>query len=188
MKHMEDIPRTALLQTEMEQITGDLFVAERRRLTSLALRITRNTCDAEDVVQSAFVRALEHAEQLRSATSRAAWLYTTVRRLATDTIRALSRIPRVAVELNSLPAVEHERFQWWREIHAEHLWQSLKECELSAAVREAFELRQLHRLSYKQIAARQRVDVSTVGTRIHRAKRQLRHALLEAPPHRSARS
>lgn len=69
--------------------SGDVFEAERPRLTGVAYRMLGSISEAEDVVQSAWIRwsAADHERIERPA----AWLTTVVSRLAIDRMRQQQR-------------------------------------------------------------------------------------------------
>lgn len=69
---------------------GELFDLTAGRLLRYAQFMTRNTHDAEDVVQSAFVRTVLHADQLASALH--PWAYL-VRIVRNEGLRFLKRRP-----------------------------------------------------------------------------------------------
>jgi RNA polymerase sigma-70 factor (ECF subfamily) len=72
---------------------GELFDLTAARLLRYAAMITRNAHDAEDVVQSAFVRAALHADQLAAAQHPWAYLIQIVRN---EGLRFLQRRPHEA--------------------------------------------------------------------------------------------
>lgn len=89
------------------------LLAMRPRMFGIAYRILGSVGDAEDVVQSAFLRYSQHSkEDLRNP---AGWLATVTARLAVDRARALARrreeyvgvwLPEPIVELDEDPANE----------------------------------------------------------------------------------
>ena len=87
-----------------------IMQANNRRLYRLARGILRNDCDAEDVVQEAYVRAFTHLESFRGDSSLSTWLS----RIAMNEALGRLRRRRPAVELDSLPqaALEAEIIQF----------------------------------------------------------------------------
>ena len=73
---------------------AEIWAAERDALLRYTASLTHQRADAEDLVQQAFLRALEHEEQLcRYPRSRVeAWLMVTVKRLWIDGLRRQSRL------------------------------------------------------------------------------------------------
>ena len=68
-----------------------LFEAERARLVGLAYRMLGSRCDAEDVVQDAWLRWHGHGDDRALIDRPAAWLTTVVSRLALDRLRSRQR-------------------------------------------------------------------------------------------------
>jgi RNA polymerase sigma-70 factor (ECF subfamily) len=167
----------------------DLYVSERARLVELAFHVTQNRSDAEDVVQTTFVRAVERAFLLPSVTSWPAWLVTVTRRIAIDTLRMAKRQQRADVELDALSPREVDP---WAQPSLESksrgksLPDALSLCH--PALYQTFELWYVHGQSYKQIAEQLQLTVSTVGTRLHRIKRHLRRQLKISTNSRSRRA
>jgi RNA polymerase sigma-70 factor (ECF subfamily) len=171
MVHFEEEPSVS---SQSYRVIGELFVSEKKRLTLLALRFTRNAVDAEDVVQAAFVRALEHTPQLISASNRAGWLSTTVQRLAINRIQRARTKTMPDVDLNWVIAPDPQPIEWWAELDFDDVLRVLDRCGIDPILRETFDLWWFQRLTYNQIAARLHIPASTVGTRVHRVKQQLR--------------
>jgi hypothetical protein len=59
-----------------------------------------------------------------------------------------------------------------------HIWAVAKELAWTPAMRTTFEMRFKNRLSYQQIAAHLGVPTQTVGSRLNRAIRVLRSAIV----------
>jgi RNA polymerase sigma-70 factor (ECF subfamily) len=171
MVHFEK-ESSALRQSQ--RVIGELFLSEKKRLTLLALRFTRNVVDAEDVVQAAFVRALEHTPQLISASNRGGWLSTTVQRLAINCIQRARTKTTLNVDPSWVMAPEPQPIEWWAELDFGGVLRALDRCGIDPILRETFDLWWFHGLAYKQIAARLQIPASTVGTRVYRVKQQLR--------------
>jgi DNA-directed RNA polymerase specialized sigma24 family protein len=125
MVHFE---KEASVSSQSHRVIGELFVSEKKRLTLLALRFTRNVGDAEDVVQAAFVRALEHTPQLISASNRAGWLSTTVQRLAINCIQRARTKTTADVDLICVTAPEPQPIEWWEELDFDDVLRALDRC------------------------------------------------------------
>jgi len=67
------------------------LVTNHRRFLDFLERRTRNRADAEDVLQSAFVRAIERGGSLRVGESAVAWFYRLLRNALIDRYRAEER-------------------------------------------------------------------------------------------------
>jgi len=74
----------------------DALVANHRRFLEFLERRTGSRADAEDVLQSAFVRALEKGGDLRDGESAVAWFYRLLRNALVDRYRAEASRARTA--------------------------------------------------------------------------------------------
>ena len=146
---------------------------------SLARWITGNRADAEDVVQEASLRAFRAIWDV-DANPRA-WMLTIVRNTAFTWLRKNRPAALVAVE--GLEEVEHARAAAG-DVEAETpettLIAKADSAQLAAAIgalptafREALVLRDIHGLSYREIADVTGVPIGTVMSRLARARRRL---------------
>ena len=150
------------------------------RLRQRAIRMCRSQADADDVVQDALIRALRGRDQLRSAETAGGWLLTIVSSTVVDRARRRRARPQevgLVVEPAGPAASDDDELPW------AHL--SVDDVRIAVAalpddVRDTYRMFALERRDYAAIAAAQGIPRSTVGTRIHRARRQLRAALLAA--------
>jgi len=154
---------------------GDL----RAALLRTALVLTRNRADAEDLVQTALMRALDRAASATTETNWRAWLKTVVRHLAVDLARRNHRWRLTEIS----DAVEHARTVL---DNVEETWPSVSAEQLQAAVasidthyQAVYRLYHIEGASYAQVAERLQIPVRTVGTRLHRARGRIRASLLE---------
>jgi RNA polymerase sigma factor (sigma-70 family) len=148
---------------------------------SLARYLTRNDQDAEDVVQDAFLRALEHFEGFRgdAGSSARAWLLAIVRNVAFS-LRRRARVVGTAEEFDErlhsgAIADENPEAALAARSAGERLAFALD--RLPAEFREVIVLREVEGLSYKEIGAVTEVPVGTVMSRLSRARARLQAAL-----------
>jgi DNA-directed RNA polymerase specialized sigma24 family protein len=84
------------------RVSQERFEAEAlpylKRLYGTPCRMTRNSHDAEDLVQETYLRAYRSFDRYTPGTNIRAWLYTILHRLRTDAVRCLARRPET-VEL-----------------------------------------------------------------------------------------
>jgi RNA polymerase sigma-70 factor (ECF subfamily) len=142
-------------------------------LYATARRLTRNVQDAEDLVQETYLRAYRAFDRYEPGTNARAWLYTILFRVRTDALRRKGRSPEPAELAGDGPAVPppQDALASGHEIVARAL------DELAEPFRTAIVLRDVHELSYDEIAKALDVPIGTVMSRIHRGRSALRKAL-----------
>jgi RNA polymerase sigma-70 factor, ECF subfamily len=157
-----------------------LYDRYSRLLYSLALRILRDTADAEDVVQEVFVQAWRQASRYDpSRGAVAAWLLTQARSRAIDRLRARRARPGrdddagLAPEIaDPGPAVD------WQVMSSEQITRVRAAIDdLPVLQRVAIELAYYEGCTQMEIAERLEQPLGTVKTRIRLALAKLRDAL-----------
>ena len=144
---------------------------------NLARWLAGNDQDAEDIAQEACVRAFRFVGGCRNSDGRA-WLLTIVRNTAYSWLKKSRAQPVVSMEDNELAEIEDQNSaaNSFHSADTDALRAALE--TLSLEFREALVLRELEGLSYKEIAEIAEVPVSTVVSRLARARRQLQDTLL----------
>ena len=148
---------------------------------NLARWLTRDTRDAEDVVQEAYLRALKHFDSFRGGDARP-WLLAIVRNTYYTWIQR-NRLPEVATpfdeetdtHISDLPDPETLLL---KEADKQIIRRALR--KLPAEFREVIVLREFEELSYKQIADVTEVPVGTVMSRLARARKRLAQLVSES--------
>lgn len=160
-------------------------------LYSAALRMTRNSSDAEDLVQETFLRAYRSYGSFEEGTNLRAWLY----RILTNTFINSYRSKKRRPEQTDIEDVE-DLYLYRRAgaISGGPLGQSAEEELLThvtdSQVKDAIEslpdtfrmvvlLADVEGFSYKEIAEIIDIPIGTVMSRLHRGRRALQKALLE---------
>jgi RNA polymerase sigma-70 factor (ECF subfamily) len=144
----------------------------RTALVRIALRFTQNTADAEDLVQSAFVRAFERFGNMRLERHHYAWFRTVVRHLAVDLVRHRKRWQ--TVDWTSLETTFcHNTTMGRREPSVSVLRLDSILSHLEFGQRQICEMYYLRGHAYSEIAKELGIPITTVGTRLHRARSQL---------------
>jgi len=155
-------------------------------LRKLSLRLARNRSDADDLVQDVYLHALRGSSSFRPGTNLLAWLRTILRNLASNRRRDEFRA-RARVRVDEAAVSHAARFQAAREaspeqtllsqVIAPRLRQALE--SMPKGLRDAIWLRDVEELSYSEIAARLRIPIGTVMSRISRGRRLLHDLLLD---------
>jgi RNA polymerase sigma-70 factor (ECF subfamily) len=162
-----------------DRAVAELYDRYSPMALGLALKIVRDSHEAEDVVHDAFVAIVERADQFKPERGTVvAWLVTTVRNLALDRTRRRTRRAQIADEElrhePSEPVPDPEMISWMaRERDA--VRKALE--KLSTAQRQTLEIAFFEGLSYPEIAERENIPLGTVKSRAARALAALRAAL-----------
>jgi RNA polymerase sigma-70 factor (ECF subfamily) len=153
-----------------------------RRGTLLAVQLTGNVDDAEDVVQEAFTVVHRSARTFDARRPFSPWFFAIVRRLATNRrlldqrrSRLLQRWWRGSEVELSPPDVERASAA---RVDAEHARRAME--ALSAMQRACFELVAVRGLGTDEVAAMHGIAESTVRQHVFRARAALRKSLGEA--------
>jgi RNA polymerase sigma-70 factor, ECF subfamily len=160
------------------QTGTELLVAHLDAAYNLARYLMRNEAEAEDVVQSAYVRAISHFAGFRGGDGRA-WLLTIVRNSCYDRMRKRGASGQdadfdEAVHSGGKQDPDPERALLLIE-RTELVRKSL--AELPAESREVLVLRELEELTYREIANIVGIPIGTVMSRLSRARERLQETL-----------
>lgn len=153
--------------------------AERPNLHTLAIKLTRGSADADDLVQEALLRAWRYRANFTPGTNMRAWLRGILRNVFINYYR---RLP------NTQKMLEHERvLAEQRELeYRDPVDVALSDEMLSALdalapqYREVLRLRALEELTCEETAERLGCPLGTVLSRTHRACRSMADALKKA--------
>ncbi len=190
--HLSDEDLALLAQQGDRQAFLELVDRNYHRCFRLALGIMRNRHDAEDQVQSAFLRALEHLDQFRYRAKFSSWLSQIVINQCRMRFREMQRTR------NFEPTEEGERSEMMQlrsttpcpeqDFLERDLWATVKtEMRMLPTVyREVLVLRYLDQLSLTDMADRLGVTVATVKSRLFRGQIELRRRMVADPGRRPA--
>jgi len=151
-----------------------LYAASYRRLLGQLIGVTGSVAEAEDVVQEAFVRGLDHPRQLLGADNPEAWLRTVAVNLARSRWRRAQRVIGLAPRLVEKPSDGDTEDNVV-------LLQALR--RLPAGQREVIALHYLADLTVEQVAHTLGVPTGTVKARLSRGRAALSALLVEEGPH-----
>jgi len=156
-------------------------------LYAVALRLTRNPADAEDLTQNTFVKALRFHDKFKEGTYIKAWLLTILRNTFINEYRRRTRRP-AEVELSgteSAPETTPDPNVFFepRSDHKEDLLELVDDPVRKAVeslpddFRNAVIMADLEDMSYKEIADVMHCPLGTVMSRLYRGRKLLRDAL-----------
>jgi RNA polymerase sigma-70 factor (ECF subfamily) len=158
----------------------DLLVAKyQRKLGRLISRFVRDTAEAEDVTQEAFIKAYRALPGFRGDSAFYTWLYriginTAKNYLLANKRRAPTSTPFDAEEAESFEdaGLLHEISTPENELMSKQVVSTVQAAlqQLPEDLRSALTLRELEGLSYEEIASVMNCPVGTVRSRIFRAR------------------
>jgi RNA polymerase sigma-70 factor (ECF subfamily) len=166
-----------MLVVELDKVVRDSYPALRAR----ALRLTQDWDRAHDLVQNTLERFLSRSPADLPRDKVLPWLFIVMRHLFVDGIRtpAARWEPLRDGEPPQEPQAEMDSFE------GEPLWSKVRLDDAHAvlhalpdAMRYPYEMHVVAKLSYREIAKILHIEVPTVGSRIHRARRYLRAILM----------
>jgi RNA polymerase sigma-70 factor, ECF subfamily len=160
----------------------EMFVASRPKFLRMAYGMLRNTEDAEDAVQNAFVSACLHLRKFEGRSALRTWFTRIVfnAALMIQRKRKVSRIQPIAKTgvaqyvdwTGAIPASEPNP----EEVHAEReAFQCIEEIlrEMNPLLRQAFAMSYFEELSNQEACAMLGVSLGTFKARLFRARQEL---------------
>ena len=175
---------------ETDQIDHDSYFEQEvascgRQLYPAALRMTRNPCDAEDLVQETMARAYVGMRNFTPGTNVRAWLYRILTNTFINSCRKRSREPAqtLRAEFEQLLDARDGLGQPVRSAESEALdragesevMQALM--ELPEGFRAAIYLADVEGYPYRDVAEILEIPIGTVMSRLHRGRGKLRKKL-----------
>lgn len=155
------------------------IIIEMDKLRRFALRLTRNASDAEDLLQSTVLRALEKNHMFETGTDLFKWSSKIMFNLFVTDYRRKTKFetqydPESYLERESVEADQDMKLELSRVQEAMRL--------LSEDHREILVLVCIKGLQYQEVSEALQIPVGTVRSRLSRAREQLQ-ALMEVGPH-----
>ena len=163
----------------------EIFIRYNQKAYNLAMRISRNQSDAEEIVQEVFTSVYSNISKFQGKSSFSSWLYRITMNTAFMKLRKRKKHDAMSLEDGVLP-----KQQCWVEkrsdtsdvnyISARHELKShINEAieSLPAEYRAIFMMRDVDGLSNQEVANTLDLSVAAVKSRLHRTRLMLRKKL-----------
>ena len=149
-----------------------LVLKYQHKLVKLVMRYVRNPAEAEDIAQEAFIKALQHEEQLKDEQKAAHWLSRIATNTAIDFLRRTGRA--TFCEIDNAPESHSETPEQLllRSEQRNYLEDGLR--LLSPRERAALLLRDVEGLPAEEVALRLNCSKATVRSHIANARIKFR--------------
>ncbi len=158
---------TLQADTESNEALGRIMAQRSKFLSFVSLRV--DAALAEDILQSAYIKAMEHAGEIRDEESTVAWFYRILRNAITDSYRRQSARTRAQDAFAAEAPTSYEP----------ELEQTVCACigdviqDLKSEYREAIQQVDLDGVSVHEFAASQGTSANNASVRLHRARKDL---------------
>ncbi len=153
-------------------------------LYHIALRLTRNRAEAEDVVQEAFLRAFRSFDRFNPGTNCRAWLFTILRNVFLNRVRSKGR-EVLEAEMGGPDQLEMATDTQVDRNPEEQFLQTMLHGDVDRALttlpltfREVVMLVDIEGLTYREVAEVVGCPIGTVMSRLSRGRALLRRALV----------
>jgi RNA polymerase sigma-70 factor (ECF subfamily) len=179
--------RTRAAENEnSKEVFESLLDQSYKQAFNLAMRLTGNHAEAQDLVQETYVRAYRFFNRYDRSLPFTNWIYRIMSNAHIDSVRRRGRLKTTSFEqttalgtstievadLNSTP----DR-QMLDDMMGEHVQKALM--TMTPDFRTAVLLADVEGLAYEEIAEVMNTSVGTVRSRIHRGRKQLRAFLVK---------
>jgi RNA polymerase sigma-70 factor (ECF subfamily) len=166
----------------------ELVERHQRRALVLALALVRDEQDAREVVQEAFLRVHKSLHQFQGGSSFFTWLYRIVTNLSIDLMR---KPARREVELDDRFELQHDAdTPLLARIEGANPYDSLRRLEITRRIQEELDalppyhrgvivMREVHGMSYEEMAEAMGVSKGTIMSRLFHARQKLQRALAD---------
>ncbi len=173
MKSFSDEELVKLTLAGDQEAFGELVNRYNKQIYSLAYRLTNNVADAQDLGQEAFVKIYQNLAKYEQDRDFFPWMY----KVATNVFYSILRRNSLkTVSTDEVAELEEREADWEMqpekvaEVKADRKILEQALAELPEKYRVPIVLRYLEDLSYQQIAEIMDLPVSTIETRLYRAK------------------
>jgi RNA polymerase sigma-70 factor (ECF subfamily) len=160
------------LEIEKQQDFETEAIPHQDALYNYALKMARNTDDAQDLVQETYYKAYRSYHQFENATNSKAWMFMILKNTFINNYRKLKREPAIKSDQSRDNNLDLEFYQ---NLLDDELANALS--KLPANMRGVYLLCDLEGYTYEEIAELVNIPIGTVRSRLHRARKLLQDEL-----------
>jgi len=168
---MTDEELVKIIRTSDQEQYSVIVKKYQDKLFRYANNIVNDESRATDIVQQTFIKAFINLNGFDTKKSFSSWIYRIVHNEAMNLIKKYKKEVSLLPDFD-IPSNDNVEDEYNKEETATEVKKCLKEIPLSYS--EPLSLYYLEDKSYEEISDILRLPVSTVGTRINRAKTQLK--------------
>ena len=185
MEYLDELSLVERAKDGDREALSSLVEAYENKIYRLALRMTGDPTDAEDVLQETFVQVVRHIDSFQGLSAFGTWIYRVASNQALMHIRKKSRADQRTddmedQEIAEMPTVGSD----WSLAPGASALRDETRVQMSSAIatlpealRSVFLLRDVEELSTAAVADILEITVPAVKTRLHRARLLLRESL-----------
>jgi RNA polymerase sigma-70 factor (ECF subfamily) len=173
------------MEIERQQEFQTEAVPHKDALYNYALKIVRNSDDAQDLVQDTYYKAYKSYHQFQGGTNSKAWMFMILKNTFINNYRKLKREPS-KVDYDEIEDIyENIKSEQSKDNNLDlDFYNNLFDDDLSSALaklpvkmKDAFLLCDLEGYSYEEISEIAKIPIGTVRSRLHRARKLLQEEL-----------
>ena len=164
--------------------TEELYIKHHKKLIAVAFKILNNRCDAEEVVEEAFIVLIESLAST-SINHPERWLYTVTKNLAKMRYRKNQRCSPIEIDENiqdtSSCILYQQCFLNGEECliikeNSKHI-NGVINNQLNSLQKKCLQAYYFEELSYREIAQQENLSIGTIKSNLSRAKKKLQEPL-----------
>lgn len=174
---MQEIPLELIQRAQKGSIEAfeEIYKISSGFVYSVAMRVTANKADAEEVTQDVFVKVHKKLSTFESRAALTSWLYRVTMNTALDMCKKRKRHQDREVTVEGVLQQESVEPEARRGLEKENHEQKVQELlsVLNPDQKACVILREIEGLDYKEIAATLDINLNTVRSRLKRAREAL---------------
>lgn len=149
-----------------------------KALKPFALRLTKDSDDAADLLQDTVVKAFVHREKFSEGTNLKAWMYTIMKNTFITNYQKLVKRRTFIDTTDNLHYINSSQYSTCNDGEQNFALSDINKAieKLESTFRDPF-LMYFHGYKYHEIAAKLIIPIGTVKNRIHLARKELKNQL-----------